>query len=71
MDDPATWPLGRVLPVVRREDVPFPDLGLVCAGHGPTVFLVNLSEATPERLACCVKVAYRDFAEVLTGWRVD
>lgn len=70
-DAPDTWPLGRVLPVVKRGDGLFPALGLLLAGHGPTVYLCRLAEATPERLRCCGFTAYTDFATLAGDWRVD
>ena len=70
--DPDTWPLGRVLPLVRPDGSMFPPLGLLLAGEGPMVFETMISEATPERLRSCPRLRYATFAELeRDGWTVD
>lgn len=70
--DPSTWPLGRVLPLVRPDGSICPPLGLLLAGQGPVVFEVNLTEADPARLRTCPRHRYGSFEEVeADGWVVD
>ena len=70
--DPRTWPLGRVLPLVKPDGSMFPPLGLLLAGQGPVVFEVCLTEATAERLRVCPQLRYATFDELSRdGWRVN
>lgn len=71
MEDPATWPLGVVLPLVKRGEGMFPDLGLLLPGRGPVVHLCAMHAAGERELAYCEKLTYADFEALAEEWMID
>ena len=75
MDDPAGWPLGDILPLVRRTPGGslWPETGLLLAKGGPVVYLACAFEpGLQRRLATCERITYLTFKDVESdNWRVD
>ena len=72
LDDPRTWPLCDLLPLSRAGG-PWPELGVLVAGSGATVFLTGLFEpGLARRLRTCDRIAYDSFEAIRgDGWEVD
>ncbi len=71
MSNPATWPLGVVLPLVKRGGGIFPDLGLLLPNKGPVVYLCEMHAAGARELEYCEKLAYPSFEALAEEWMVD
>ena len=73
MADCRTWPLGDLLPLVRRTGGLWPDVGVLIADYGPVIYLTDaLTPGLHRRLVTCERETHLTFASILeAGWMPD
>jgi len=72
-NNPSYWPQWPFLPVKKGSFNELDhEIGVIVAGRGAVVFLVNLFLATTESLRLCEKVVFDNFEALYdAGWRGD
>ena len=70
MKDEDRWPVWPFLPL-KRGEFSRGEVGILVAGMGPLVHMVNLFE-TANKLRDCQKAEYTSFEQLVSdGWVVD
>ena len=74
MRDPSQWPLGKVLPLVRRgeHDDELPREAFLVAAHGKTVNIIYYGNVFLSSRVNESQKIFHQFQEVIDeGWEVD